>query len=296
MRIFYWLLILGLLSCGTLPRVTEKDTPVTHGCLDILLTSSRPDGNSWNITLNKWIAAWNKRQAEKQAEKELKEHQESTGMYVTWVNDSISSMFQPVGVTEAKPYASPIKFKLVLNKPDKEIYVGLYLFIDAPDDKLIQWENQIIDKWSRRIYVIDYSVTPQEEYLLYVIPVIFPAKEWGMRSNEEYGDIDRRYYIHTTKTAYSDVTTWSLAGASVAGHEVGHMLGNNDEYGINDSVSYIKTQVASNSIMSMGIAGKDEKIPHRHHYDYILKQLKILTKNDKLKTQINPFKNTNQSF
>jgi len=268
-KIITALSIMLLCSCGTLPLISEKDTPATYGCMDYLFTPPLcyARNSKWLKNINALITTWNDRTIKKQRAED--------GYYLTFVEDTVLQMHKDAGDPDAVSMlrGGAIKFKLYVNTISNVVTVTIFVYTNISSTWTEKWQKEVHEKWSNRVNIVDYSGSKPKIYDVRVVLEIVT------RENEKDAEVDilRMYEIRACNDCRSDIVNWNIYRTGAAAHEVGHILGNKDEYGVVDGVDYNGKNWNTRNIMAY-----NNGVPTLQNYNYILEQVKKLTENDNL--------------
>lgn len=195
------------------------------------------------------------------------------------VNTQFEQNLTDPGKSDSNRYEWKSNFYIYIYNDKNEIpqiRVVIWINTTAKDIEFENWQNQIANSWSNKFAIkaangtypitVEIARLTQEKALHYDITPLYTSKALGQRG------------LFGTK----NMLTWGVNDSQDIPHEVGHMLGNKDEYGIVDSIDYngldyLQTNDNKN-IMHRG----DEPVRERH-FNLILNSVKsILGDNAKL--------------
>jgi hypothetical protein len=179
------------------------------------------------------------------------------------VNKSISQELIDPGKDSATSYQWESKFTIYiygLHEKEERPKVLVYIRIEtAADDSVVQeWSRQVQGEWSNKFAIKDEGI-------------IFPIEVQLVRSEKK---AYTNYTIENVKQSKShgvrglfgteSMTKWGEEDPQDIPHEVGHMLGNKDEYGTVDGhdweAEYNELNAETHSIMHKG--GQPPRVRH----------------------------------
>lgn len=223
-------------SCSSLTidkRVSEEGTPITACCISMLMDNEvRSTGvkevneliEKWNFFYTNWKSGIKSMEVDQRNEE--------------WLEDPIYFGQYVVALREKKLRSYNSRFKITVNKsiPEVQVIIRLAAYsFHLPVSLQTIWKNNIERIWSNRVKI----VSANQEY-----PVI--VKIYWMKDYEEYelnsdgrNRLDCHYFIGTMKTGRSNTADWALDDPYAPAHEIGHYLGNSDEYGIVNGFDYM---------------------------------------------------------
>jgi hypothetical protein len=192
----------------------------------------------------------------------------NNGAYYKKVNSSLYGSQRDDYADEDKSSSVSCKFILSVNRNAKEVRVLISAYSNANKDRMVSWKSNIEHKWSNRVYIVDGSA----KYTVVVTLYLVEDEDWNNTRKKDILDV--AYNIRTITTGRSTTTCWALDDDDAPAHEVGHMLKNDDEYGVVNGKFYSE---ASSNIM-----GNASGMPEEQHYNFILEEVKKLLDEDSL--------------
>ena len=258
-------------SCSSMTidqHISDEDTPNTAFCITALMNNEgiREVNNlidSWNSTYTNWKYGIKSKEVDETC--------------IQWLQDVEVRCFSGnciTGIHKNKEYMSYSRFNLSVNKSIPEVRVTIRLLTYTSIATLNQqyiWKKNIENAWSRRVKIVYNNRRGTiEEY-----PVVIDIQWIG----DSESTMNNHFFISPISTGRSDETTWALDDPEAPAHEVGHMLGNDDEYGIVNNNNYICNMTENRHIWETGDCPWRKHIMHhrfgkptKSNYDLILKE------------------------
>lgn len=137
------------------------------------------------------------------------------------------------------------RFMLIINNSIPEIRVVIRLDLEASIEQKTAWIQLVNNTWNNRIKLVceDKDASVKE----YPIVIDIQIEEWNEKIKRIYDtasleEIQRNtphFLICVKRTGRAKEDEWPLDDPRAIPHEVGHMIGNIDEYGTVNGQSYI---------------------------------------------------------
>ena len=195
-------------------------------------------------------------------------------------------------VSEGREKDGWSNFTLTVDGTIPEVRVVIRLQIGGamtPEHKAV-WLNNIYKAWNNRVKLVCYD--KKTPHIIKEYPVIIDIRidnyfvlqhsaQENLSTYERYKYIPH-YIIWAKPTGRSNLTAWALDDPYAPAHEVGHILGNNDEYGIVNGVDFTCTgghQPGSKPLCKWHnrIMHTDKGIPTLENYSLIVKEVAEMT-------------------
>lgn len=190
------------------------------------------------------------------------------------VDQQVEQNLTDPGKSDSERYAWKSNFYIYIYNEAGElprIQVVIWIKTAVEDSAFTNWQRQIANSWSNKFAIQadkDYPITVEiarlnSEALHYDINAVDTGQALGGRG------------LFGT----SNMLTWGVNDYQDIPHEVGHMLGNKDEYGIVDGKDYNRLDYSHTNDNKNVMRKGDEPVRERH-FNLILNSVKSILGND----------------
>lgn len=171
---------------------------------------------------------------------------------------------------EEKEYKWDSKFTIKIYNDEKEdprISIYIYIATGAEEKVFKQWKQSVATAWNNRFAVKSENKTYPIFVRISKVSSEEKKKHYDVENIKQEKSIGKRGLFGT-----ESMTKWGESDPQDIPHEVGHMLGNKDEYGTVDGRDFSKTynplDPDTHSIMHKG-----DEPPRINHFSLVFQQI-----------------------
>lgn len=189
------------------------------------------------------------------------------------VNKAATQILIDPGKTAGTTYNWDSSFVIyIYNKPDEtpKVRVVIYIATAASDSVFANWNEGIKSAWSNKFAI---AANEKDNHKTYPISVEIIKSKPGQFKNYTVENVKQDKSLGVRGLFGTEsMTKWGEDDPQDIPHEVGHMLGNKDEYGtvdgINWSAKHDVSRADTHSIMYKG-----DEPPRLRHFDLIFSEV-----------------------